>query len=77
VTDEEIGRLTERHRVSLERETSIRIDHVAWEEGFRAAVFDLMLNRLPMYALVHRVRRQPFLPRVVQTWRRLYERSPL
>ena len=77
VTNVEIGRMLERHRVSLERETSTRIDRAAWEEGFRAAVFDLMLNRLPMYALVHRVRRQPFLPRVVQTWRRLYERSPL
>ena len=69
--------MLERHRVALERETSTSINRAAWEEGFRAAVFDLMLNRLPMYALVHRVRRQPFLPRVVQTWRRLYERSPL
>jgi thioester reductase-like protein len=73
----DIDCLIERHRVELERETSTAIDRAAWEEGFRAALFDLMLNRLPMYALVHRVRRQSFLPRVVQTWRRLYERFPL
>jgi thioester reductase-like protein len=76
-SDRDIDCLIERHRAELERETSTSIDRATWEEGFRAAVFDLMLNRLPMYALVHRVRRQSFLPRVVQTWRRLYGRFPL
>jgi hypothetical protein len=77
VSDGEIDRFMEKHRSALERETATRIDRTDWEDGCRAAVLDLMLNRLPMYALVHRVRRQPFLPRVVQTWRRLYERFPL
>jgi hypothetical protein len=65
------------HRASLERETGVAIDADAWLNGFRAGLYDLMLNRLPMYALVNRVRRQPFLSRVVRTWRRLYQHFPL
>jgi thioester reductase-like protein len=68
---------TERHRTRLERETSSTIDRDEWEHGFRCALYDLMLNRLPMYALVNRVRRQSFLQRVVRTWRQLYDRYPL
>ena len=75
--DRDIDMLVEQHRTALECETGTAIDRQAWRDGFRAAVYDLMLNRLPMYSLVHRVRRQSFLPRVVQTWRRLYERFPL
>ncbi|HET7216546.1 MAG TPA: thioester reductase domain-containing protein [Vicinamibacterales bacterium] len=66
-----------RHRMQLEEATGHHVDTRVWTAGFRAALYDLMINRLPMYALVHRVRRQSFLPRVVQTWRRLYERFPL
>ena len=77
VADEHIEHWIERHRRLLERESGIAIDRADWTEGFRAANFDLMLSRLPMYALIHRIRRQPFLPRVVRTWRRLYERFPL
>ena len=66
-----------RHRRKLEEATGSPIDPRQWQDGFRAALYELMIERLPMYALVNRVRRQPFLPRVVQTWRRLYERFPL
>jgi hypothetical protein len=72
---DDLGFWVERHRAELARLTGIRIDAREWTLGFRAALFDLMLNRLPMYALVHRVRPQRFLPRVVNTWRRLYELS--
>jgi thioester reductase-like protein len=75
--DEDVEFWIERHRRLLERDTGIAIDPSGWAEGFRAANFELMLSRLPMYALIHRIRRQPFLPRVVRTWRRLYERFPL
>jgi hypothetical protein len=67
----------ERHRRLLEEATGAAIDARTWERGFGAALLELMLNRLPMYALVHRVRRQSFLPRIVRIWRRLYERFPL
>ncbi len=70
---DDLGFWVERHRAELARLTGIDIDAREWTLGFRSALFDLMLNRLPMYALVHRVRPQRFLSRVVSTWRRLYE----
>ncbi|MBA2301591.1 MAG: thioester reductase domain-containing protein [Acidobacteria bacterium] len=73
----EVQHWMEHHRSALERETGTAIDREQWRRGFRACVYDLMVNRLPTYALVHRVRRQAFLPRVLQTWRRLYELFPL
>lgn len=65
----------DRHRRSLERETGTSLDPAEWRAGFRASLSDLMLNRLPMYALVHRVRPQSFLPRVIRAWRAIYEFS--
>jgi thioester reductase-like protein len=76
-TDRYLAFCIERHRTLLERECGTTIEARDWERGFRSALYDLMINRLPMYALVHRVRPQSFLPRVVRTWRRLYARFPL
>lgn len=73
VSGREIAFWIERHRRALARETGRSIDAGLWRRGFRASVYDLLINRLAMYALVHRVKRQSFLPRVVRTWRRLYE----
>ena len=67
----------ERHRQLLESATGAEIDRRMWINGFRASLYDLMLNRLPMYCLIDRARRQRFLPRVVRTWRRLYQWFPL
>jgi thioester reductase-like protein len=67
----------EHHRIALARETGAAIDRSAWRRGFHASLWDLMLNRLPMYALIDRVRPQAFLPRVVRNWRRLYRWYPL
>jgi thiamine kinase-like enzyme len=63
----------ERHRVALEREHGRPIDPDVWIAGFQGALYDLLINRLSVYAVVHRVRRQPFLPRIVRTWRNLYQ----
>lgn len=76
-SDADVDFWIDRHRSRLEDATGRRLEPQQWQEGFRAALYDVMIERLPMYALVHRVRRQPFLARVVQTWRRLYERFPL
>jgi thioester reductase-like protein len=67
----------ERHRTVLSRETGTAIDAAQWRAGFAASLYDMLVNRLAIYALIHRVRRQPFLPAVVRTWRRLYELHPL
>jgi len=64
-------------RVALEGASGSRIDGHEWQVGVRSALCDLMINRLATYALVHRIRRQSFLPRVVRTWWRLHEQFPL
>ncbi len=76
-TDRYVGFWIDRHRTLLGRECGRIINPREWELGFRSSLYDLMLNRLPMYALIHRVKPQSFLPRVIQTWRRLYARFPL
>jgi thioester reductase-like protein len=76
-TRAEVSHWVDRHRTALQCETGVPLDPAAWLDGFRAGLYDLMLNRLPMYALINRVRRQSFLPRVVRTWRRLYQHYPL
>jgi thioester reductase-like protein len=65
------------YRLALERATGTCLDAQAWQFGFRGALYDLFINRLATYALVHRIRRQSFLPRVVRTWWRLYEQFPI
>ena len=67
----------DRHRTRLSRETGRPIDAALWQAGFRAALGDVLINRLATYALIHRVRPQRFLPRVVRTWRRLHQFFPL
>jgi thioester reductase-like protein len=66
----------ERHRLALERALKTSIDAVTWTRGFGSALYDLLVNRLATYAMVHRVRPQSFLPRVVATWRLLYDLYP-
>jgi aminoglycoside phosphotransferase (APT) family kinase protein len=62
----------ERHRQVLAAFSGRSIDRALWIEGFRLSLQDLMIQRLPAYAMIHRFQRQPFLERVVRTWRALY-----
>ena len=75
VPDATIDTWVERHRVAFERAAGEATDPAQWRRGFHAAMNDLLVNRLAMYALVHRVRRQPFLPRVVASWARIHARA--
>jgi thioester reductase-like protein len=68
----EVAHYLELHRVALERASGCRLDAADWRHGFGLALADLLLNRWAMYALVHAVRRQPFLERVLNTWRTLF-----
>lgn len=72
-TSAEIVAWIELHRQALEAETTQKLDPVTFLQGFKASLADLLVNRLPMYTLVDRFRRQKFLPRVLATWRRLDE----
>ena len=76
-TTADAGRWIEHHRVALARASGMAIDGKQWTCGFRSALYDVLINRLAMYTMVHRVRRQSFLPRVVRTWRGLYQQFPL
>ena len=72
VPDAAISGCVERHRRLLEEGTGFTLDPTLWHRGFSAALNELLVTRLPMYALVHRVRRQAYLPRVVASWQRLH-----
>ena len=63
----------ENHRRSLGQAAGVDIDARAWRQGFRLSLQHLLINRLPMYTVIHRFKAQPYLPRVVRNWRRLYE----
>ena len=76
-TAADAGRWIEHHRAALERASGTAIEADRWTRGFRSALYDVLINRLSMYAVVHRVRHQSFLPRVVRTWRCLYQQFPL
>jgi hypothetical protein len=43
-----------------------------WEAGFRAAMCELLVDRLAFYAMIDRVRPQSFLPRVVRSWMNVF-----
>jgi hypothetical protein len=60
------------HRAALARATGRSIDTSEWRSGFRAALADLIVNRLAFYTMINRVKPQPFLPRIVKTWWRLH-----
>jgi thioester reductase-like protein len=64
--------LVETHRRELERESGVPLDAGFWWAGFTSALADVLVARLAFYALVDRVRPQPFLARVVRTWRHLH-----
>jgi len=76
-TTADVGRWIEHHRVALQRSSGRAIDPETWTRGFGSALYDFLINRLAIYTVVHRVRRQSFLPRVVRTWRCLYQQFPL
>ena len=65
---DEVAAWIERSRVHLAAATGARIEAHDWELGFRAALCELLVDRLSMYAMVDRFRPQCYLPRVVRTW---------
>jgi aminoglycoside phosphotransferase (APT) family kinase protein len=71
-----ITRCVEQHRLALARESGVDIARDEWEYGFRAALCDFLVDRLASYAMVDRVRRQAFLPRVARGWLNLYQHYP-
>lgn len=66
----------ERYRVLLARAVHADLPAREWAAGIRGALGEFGLDRLGMYVMAHRFRRQSFLPRVAATWLALHERVP-
>lgn len=62
------------HRQMLENTSGCAIMSDEWLHGFQLALYDLAVNRIPMYTLVHRIRPQVFLRRITQTWHALFRK---
>ena len=75
-TPDEVAGWVERSRVQLARATGARIDSPDWELGFSAALCELLVDRLAMYAMLDRFRPQKYLSRVVRTWMTLSRYYP-
>lgn len=67
--------LLEMHRLSLATESGTPIDKDQWREGFALALRHLLINRLPLYTLIHRFRPLAYLPCVMRNWMVLHELS--
>jgi thioester reductase-like protein len=66
-------RYIEMHRKALQDASGIRIDESSWALGFCLSLYDLMINRLPAYAMIHRFSEQRFLERVIRTWKGIFD----
>jgi hypothetical protein len=67
--------LIDRHAAQFAARAGVATDRTAWRRGFHAALCELLVDRLSVYAMVHRVKPQTFLPRVLRTWHSLYAMS--
>ncbi len=61
------------HQKELSKLSNVCIAPDTWMRGFVLSMQQLMVERLPFYALVHRFKPQTFLPRVLKNWLRIYE----
>ena len=71
-----IGDLIDRHATRFAAGAGVQVDPIAWHAAFGAALAELLVDRLSVYAMVHRVRPQRFLPRVLRTWSVLHSLFP-
>ena len=68
VTRASVEALIDRHGAHF----AAKIDRADWQSAFGAALAEFLVDRLSVYAMVHRVRPQRFLPRVLRTWTHLH-----
>jgi len=71
-----IERLIDRHAARFAAVAAVRVDAAAWRAAFAAALAEVLIDRLSVYAIVHRVRPQAFLPRVLRAWSALHSLFP-
>ena len=63
----------ELHRLELQRHSGQAIDPGQWRHGYRLALRDLLVNRLPLYLMAHSFRHFPFMERVYASFRHLLQ----
>jgi thioester reductase-like protein len=69
---EKIARWVDRYRAMLGAKSDIEFPRAEWDVGFRAAMCELLVDRLAFYAMIDRVRPQRFLSRVVRSWGNIF-----
>lgn len=60
------------HRLELQKASGIVVSEAEWRRGILYSLNDMIINRIPMYLLAHRIKPQLFLPRVTKNWHNLY-----
>jgi len=63
----------EQHRIELEVLAGEAIDAQQWRRGFTLCLWDLVINRIPMYAMAHTFRHYGFMDRIQATFRKLLD----
>lgn len=72
-----VDELIERHATRFAEHARVPVDLTVWHASFGAALAELLVDRLSVYAMVHRVKPQAFLPRVLRTWTELHSLFPI
>jgi NADP-dependent 3-hydroxy-3-methylglutaryl-CoA reductase len=67
----EIDHYLELHRSELEKHSGKAIDAAEWRYGYKLALRDLLVNRMPMYMMAHTFRHYAFMERTYRTFRAL------
>lgn len=68
-----VEELIELHRIELQKHSNQDIDATQWRRGFTLSLWDLVVNRLPMYVMAHTFRHYGFMERVQATFRKLLD----
>jgi hydroxymethylglutaryl-CoA reductase (NADPH) len=68
---DDVERYIEQHRIELEVLAGQSIDAQQWRRGFTLSLWDLVVNRVPTYAMGHTFRHYGFMDRVQATFRAL------
>lgn len=72
-TLDDVNFYIELHRLELEKQSGHAIDPTEWRRGYVLSLFDLIVNRVPMYMMAHTFRHYGFMERTFHTFHRLLE----
>ena len=76
VDRDQVLALIGRHADEFGARAGVQVAEDEWQAAFAASVAELLVDRLPVYGMVHRVKPQPFLPRVLRRCLHLHALFP-